>query len=681
MRHHTLTALFTLAALAGCKTTPPPAASAPSEKLRAFEQAVAATLDPAADPCVDFYQYACGGWLKTNTIPSDKPTISRGFTVIADENEKFLHAVLERAAAAPGDDENLARVGAVYGACMDTDTIDARGAKPLEPLFAKIDAITDGASLMEALAALQWVGVNAPFGVGVGPDFKAPEGNILHVGSAGIGLPDRDFYLLDDKAPIRDAYRDHVKAMFVLLGHAEADAAKHADALLAFETEIAKITLPIVERRDPDKTYNKLDRDGLQALTPSLPWDRFFAAQGYADLTSINVSEPAFFAGVEALWATQPAAAWHRYLKWRTLDTFAGALSSDLVAQNFAFKGKVLSGAQEDRPRWKKCVSLVDDSLGDALGQVYVDAKFAGDSKELALSMIADVEASLARGFADLDWMDDATRAAAKEKMSAIDNKIGYPDMWRSYDGVKVDGADHFANTLALNAFDARFWMDQAEKPVDRGLWYMSAPTVNAYYNPLGNEIVFPAGIMQPPFFDREFPKAMNYGAMGMVMGHEVTHGFDDEGRKFDARGHLREWWAPEVAARFEERAQCVRDLYSGMEILPGVPMDGDLTAGENIADLGGLKHAWGAYQAWQAAHPAESLAGLSGDKLFFVAYAQSWCTLRTPEYETMLAAVDPHSAPPLRVNGAVSQLPVFGQVFGCDVGSPMRPKAVCEVW
>lgn len=686
MRHLTLPLVLSVPLLLSCPGQAPPktpvSEAAPAETPESpLAQSILAALDPDADPCQDFYAYACGGWMETAEIPPDKPEVSRGFSAVFDRNEEVLREILEGAAADPGDDPDLARVGAFYGACMDTEAIDARGLEPLAPLLEEIAAIDDTEALMATAGHLQLMDVDVLFGVGVDPDYKAPDTNLLIVAQGGLGLPDRDYYLEDEAAETRAAYVQHLTHMFRLLGDSEEDAATHAATVLRFETALAEVSVPRVELRDPDATYHKLDLEGLQALTPHLPWKALLEAIGYPELTSINVATPGFFQGLDGLVAETPMEDVRTYLRWWLVSEATNALGADVQAETFDFYGKTLSGSREDRPRWKKCVGWTDDYLGDVLARLYVERMFAGDSKGIAIEMIQRVEGSLEAGMADLAWMDDPTRERAVHKMEVILNKIGYPDEWRDYTGLEVTADDHFGNLMAGRAFESRYWLDQAEKPVNKALWYMTAPTVNAYYNPLANEIVFPAGIMQPPFFDHTFPKALNYGAMGLVMGHEVTHGFDDQGRKFDAEGRLAEWWEPEVAERFEERAQCVRDLYSGFEVLPGVHLNGDLTAGENIADIGGIKHAFGAYRKWVADNGPETLAGFDGEKLFFVGYAQSWCTMRTPELERMRAATDPHSSPRFRVNGAVSQFPEFGEVFGCEVGSPMRPEKVCEVW
>lgn len=690
----TLSLVATAVVLAGGADLPKPVPSvvAPAAATTAGRSSsevaasVKAVLDTKADPCVDFYRYACGGWLDSTKIPSDRSRWGRGFSEIAERNLAVNREILEQAAKATSPDPDTAKLGALYGSCMNEAAIESAGTKPLAGPLALVKKAKDPASMMEVAASLSTTGVNVLFGGGVDADFKNPNLNILHLGQGGIGLPDRDYYLSDDarKKEIREAYVGHVTKMLQLAGSTTDSAAADAARVLAFETEIAKVSRPREELRDPLKNYNKIDRAGLVKLAPAMAWDKFFTVTGYPNVKDINVSRPDFVTGIEALLKKTDPATMQAYLRWQVVRQNAAVLPKAFVDENFAFYGQKLSGQKELSPRWKRCTQMVDNGLGDLLGKAYVARNFAGDSKAKSLDMIQRVEGAFAAGLPQLAWMDEATRAAAIQKSKMITNKIGYPDKWKDYSTVKLTPGDFFANAQAIQRFDFNREMSKVGKAVDKTEWGMTPPTVNAYYNPLNNEMAFPAGIMQAPFFDRDFSAAMNYGGMGMVMGHELTHGFDDEGRKFAGDGQLREWWAEEVAKKFEERAQCVRDLYSSYEVQPGLKLNGKLTAGENIADLGGIKTAYRAYKSLAAARPdiaTVKVEGLSDDQLFFVAFAQTWCTLQTEQVEQQLVLVDPHSHPKYRVNGPVSQLPEFAQAFACQPKTPMNPETRCEVW
>ncbi|HET6374322.1 MAG TPA: M13 family metallopeptidase, partial [Candidatus Polarisedimenticolia bacterium] len=499
------------------------------------------------------------------------------------------------------------------------------------------------------------------------------------------GLPDRDYYLKDDdqSKELRKGYEAHVTKMLSLLGEPEADAARHAAQIVAFETELAKESRPSDEMRNLEKLYHKIDITGLKALTPDLPWERYLAGIGYPGLVPVNAGTPEFLKGLASIAKTTQPDVLQAYLRWQLVSGTAPLLSKAFVDENFAFFGAKLSGQQEIETRWKRCVTATDAAMGELLGQAFIDREFPGDSKAIAVEMIHSIEAAFEAGLPSLTWMDDATRKRALDKMKAITNKIGYPDTWRDYSGLAVTPASYFDNSTAARVFEFKHEGDKIGKPRDRKEWGMTPPTVNAYYNPTANEIVFPAGVLQRPFFHRDFPIPMNFGGIGMVMGHELTHGFDDQGRKFDPSGQMSEWWDPEVVKKFEERAQCVDDLYDTYEVLPGVHLNGKLTLGENIADLGGVKEAYNAYKMWVKKHgePAPTIEGVTNDQLFFLGFAQSWCVLETPEYAKMMANVNPHSAARFRVIGPLSNLPAFSEAFGCKEGSPMRPAKTCEVW
>lgn len=672
--------------LASCapKTTPAPEPEAPPAPQSELEQSVLDALDPSADACVDFYQYACGGWHDKTELPADKDRMTRSFTTIRDENQAMLRTILQEAAEDPGTDPDMIKVGGFYASCMDTQAIQERGLAPVEPLIARIDSMKDRTSLWKLAGALHLDGVDPFLSVGVEPDFKKPDVNQLNLAQGGLGLPDRSFYLEDDSAELKRAYRDHLAAVLQASGVPSDAAADQAEKVVAFETKLAELAWPREDLRDAEKVYNPMDRKQLAALTPKLDWKVFFDGLGYTDLSSYNVNTPPFFQGFAALFNKTPLPVLKAYLRARALNDAAPYLTSELEDLHFDFYGKQLSGRQEQEPRWKRCVSRTESALGEVLGRIYVERAFPGDSKAIALDMIQRVEREFEEGMSELDWMDDATRAVAIEKSQAITNKIGFPDKWRDYSDLVVDPSDHFANVRAGKRLNAAFWLDQADKKVDRDLWFMSPQMVNAYYNPLGNEIAFPAGILQPPFFSRDFPQAMNYGAMGMVMGHEVSHGFDDSGRKFSPTGEMVEWWAPEVAERFEERATCVAEQYSGYEVQPGLFVNGRLTLGENIADLGGLKQSFRAYRRWAQENGEEpTVAGLENDQLFFVAYAQAWCSIYTPEAEKVQVRSDPHSPARFRVNGPMRNLPEFGEAFDCEPGAPLFPADddICVIW
>jgi predicted metalloendopeptidase len=643
---------------------------------------VLAALDPGVSPCDDFYQYACGGWLKRTELPADQTRWGRAFSVINERNRDVLRGILE--GPAPASATEQAKMHDYYRACMDEDAIERAGTRPLAPLLAEIDRVDSTRALVALAGQMHRLGAGVLFGMRVGNDYKDPEKTILHLGQGGLGMPDRDYYLKDDEksVAIRVDYEKHVAAMLGLSGLGKADAAAAAAKIVAFETELARVSLPRAELRDPEKVYHKLDLGGLKTLAPGLDWDAFLLSTGGAGVTDINVAVPGFVSGLEAILGRTPPETTRAYLRWHLVHDLVEHLPRAFVEEDFRFFGQRLRGQKELKARWKRCVDATDDALGELLGQAFVERQFPGDSKTIALGMIQGIEAAFAAALPDLRWMDPATRERAMEKMRAIGNKIGYPDAWRDYAKLQVTPVGFFDNGLAAKRFEHDRELAQVGQPVDRKEWRMTPPTVNAYYNPLFNEMAFPAGILQPPFFDRGFPMAMNFGGIGMVMGHELTHGFDDSGRKFDARGRMIEWWEPEVARRFETAAQCVDDLYASYEPQPGLKLNGKLTLGENLADLGGIRQAYRAYREWAKTNgPEAGVEGLSGDQLFFVAFAQTWCSLITPEEERVRVTTDSHSPARFRVNGPVSNFPAFAAVFACSEGSPMRRANPCEVW
>ena len=649
-------------------------------------ESVKAAMDTKADPCQDFYQYACGTWRETTKLPADQVRWGRGFSEIAERNRNVNRTILEEAAKFPGDDPNRQKLGWFYGACMDEAAVAAAGIKPIEGWMKEVGKVKNSKTLMATVGKMHGASIPGLFGIGVEGDFKDPDTNIAQMFQGGLGLPDRDYYLstTDDKKQKREQYVAFVAKMFTMYGEKPDAAQAMAQKILAFETQLATNSRPRAELRDPNKTYNKLDKVGLQNLTPKLDWDGYFKAMGHPEVTQINVAVPEFFQGLQSLADSSDPGTLQAYLQWNVLRDAAPALTKAFDDEHFNFYGKTLAGQKEQQARWKRCVAQTDGALGDILGQEFIKKQFPGDSKKIARELIEAIQVAFTNNLPDLQWMDDTTRQRALGKKATLVNKIGYPDKWKDYSKLKIKKGDYFGNLVAAGRFEFEREAAKIGKPVDKTEWGMTPPTVNAYYNPLNNEMAFPAGILQPPFFLKDFPAAMNFGGIGMVMGHELTHGFDDEGRKFDSQGKLREWWEPSVSTKFDERAACIEKQYAGYEVQPGLNLNGKLTLGENIADNGGIKQAYAAYKAYEASHPGAekpAVEGLTNDQLFFVAFAQTWCSLATPEIERVLVTVDPHSPPRFRVNGPLVNYDQFASTFQCPEGAAMRPASICEVW
>lgn len=641
-----------------------------------------AALNRKADPCTDFYEFACGGWLQATPIPPDKSRWSRSFSEIDKRNEETLRDILEAARTAPGDDPVLQKLGAFYGACMDEAAIEKAGITPLKPLFAQADAVTDASTLADAVIALHKTRSWALFDIAAEQDFKDATKVVAFLDQNGLGMPDRDYYLKDDakSQEIRTAYLGHVERMLAIAGASPEAAKASAQQIMDLETAIAKVSKTRVERRDPAGLYNPIGRAGLEKKAPHFPWDRYFAALGRPDLQDVIVTSVPFFEGIDALIASTKPEAWRPYLRWTALRSTAGSLPKAFVDESFAFS-KVLTGQQQLEDRWKRCIDATDGALGELLAQPYLARRFAGDSKRATEEMIQGITRAFAANLKQLDWMDEPTRARAKEKLDAMVWHIGYPVKWKEYTW-SVDPASHATNVLTSRGYELQRDLAKIGKPVDRQEWLMSPPTVNAYYNPLKNEMVFPAGILQPPFFDVNASIAVNLGGMGMVVGHELTHGFDDQGAQFAADGNLKNWWEPAVGEKFKAKTKCVSDQYGKYEAIPGVSLNGDLTLGENIADIGGVKMAFRAYREMTAKNPERVVAeGFTEDQQFFLAVGQAWCMNAREEVARMLAQVDPHSPPRWRVNGALSDIPEFKAAFQCAPGKTMAPTNACEVW
>jgi predicted metalloendopeptidase len=641
-------------------------------------------MDPAADPCQDFFAYACGGFVKNTVIPGDRATW--GTTeAIQKKNEEFLRAVLEKASASPADPLEK-KIGDYYAACIDEPAIDRAGAAPMKPLLDVVARVKDGRTLAEAIIALHADNVFPLFDIGAQQDFKDATLMIAGLDQDGLGLPDRDYYLKDDGnlKEVREFYVGHVARTLALAGMKPAETKVAVDDVMRIETKIARLQQDKVVRRDPYKVYHRVDRAGLPGLARSFPWDAYFAGLGFPAVQAVSVNDPAYFTGLDGLMREEKPAAWRHYLTWQVAHASARLLSKPFVEEAFALRQK-LTGQKELEPRWKRCVRGVDGALGELLAQPYVAARFAGDSKERAQALVSAIHDAMRGELQSLPWMDDTTRRAALTKLDQLHHeKVGYPDKWRAYD-FEVSRSAYAADAMAAQRFELHRQLAKVGKPVDRTEWGMTPPTVNAYYDPSMNEIVLPAGELQPPFFSRDFYAPVNIGDEGAnTIGHEITHGFDDEGSQFDGEGNLRDWWTKETKAKFEEATKCVDNQYSQYEAVPGVKLNGALTLGENIADIGGVKLGYAALTAWERGHPDEHRAvegGTSDEQLFFLAYAQGWCSKETPQFLEMLARTNPHSPAKWRVNGPMADVPAFAQAYQCKPGTPMNPGKVCSVW
>ncbi|HEY5381115.1 MAG TPA: M13 family metallopeptidase [Acidobacteriaceae bacterium] len=640
-------------------------------------------MDRTADPCVDFYKYSCGGWMKNNPIPPDQAAWSV-YGKLANENQQFLWGILQTDAKAAHRTPVQQKVGDYFGACMNTSAIDAAGIKPIQPALAQIDALKTREALIAALTTLHH---NEPgsffFGSGTEQDAVNSSLMIVGLGAGGLGLPDRDYYLKTDarSVKLREQYIAFVQQMLVLSGESSDKAKSDADAILHIETALAQASLTRVERRNPHNIYHMMTVAELTQLAPSFNWPNYFTEQGAPHVAKLNVSQPAFIKAVQAELASEPLESLRAYLRFHLLTSAAPYLAHNIEQTNFDFYSKTLRGISVEPPRWKTCVRAVDRNLGEALGQEFVARTFSPDMKARTQLMTEQIETAMGNEIKNLDWMSPETKAEALRKLHAIRNKIGYPAHWRDYTALNVKPDDYFGDAMRAYKFeDARQW-HKLGKPVDLNEWGMTPPTVNAYFNPQMNDINFPAGVLQPPLYDPKLDDAPNYGNTGATIGHELTHAFDDEGRQFDSKGNLRDWWTPADAKGFETRINCIRDQYAGYIVVDDIHINSKLTSGEDVADVGGTLLAYIAWQAQEQGKTLNDIDGFTPDQRFFIGMAQWACENDRPEDLRVHAATDPHSPGFARINGVVSNMPQFQKAFGCKATEPMVHTPTCKVW
>jgi endothelin-converting enzyme/putative endopeptidase len=644
-------------------------------------------MDTTADPCVDFFQYACGNFTKVYPIPNDRSDYD-AFSIMSDYSEVVLHAMLETAAAGGANrTPNEQKIGDFYASCTDADAIDRNGLKPLQPELERIAALKSKDELPELFAHYQLINDTAWFSYGEQQDFTDARKQIAIVDQAGLGLPERDYYLRtgDVAEKTRTQYVQHITNILKLMGEPESKAAADAQKIMQLETALAKASMDITSRRDPKNIYHLMPVSQLATLAPGIAWDRFFKATGTPPVSELNVANPDFLKAMNALLVSTDLETLKTYLLWQLIHaTDRYVLPKAFDDEIFDFYRRKLGGQPEQRARWKRCVQATDGALGEALGQVYVAQEFPPSSKQATVQMVHDIEAAMDQDLDTLDWMSPATKAKAKVKLHAVADKIGYPDHWRDYSKLTVVRGDAFGNAQRAVEFENRRELAKIGQPVDRGEWGMSPPTINAYYNPSMNDINFPAGILEAPLYDPHATDAENYGHIGGIVGHELTHGFDDQGRQFDANGNLSDWWTPEDAKKFEEKTDCEVKEYDSFVAVADVKLNGKLTLGENTADNGGLRLAYIAFLA-DAKRKSIDLTskqdGYTPLQQFFVGFGQNWCGSTRPEQLRLQVQTDPHSPQRFRANGVVQNMAEFGQAFGCKPGQPMMPVNACRVW
>ncbi len=641
-------------------------------------------LDRSVEACTDFFQFANGNWIKNTEIPG---TESRwgSFNILAENNRNILKTVLDRASESsgePGTDSQL--IGDFYFSCMDEDAIEAAGKKPVMPYLNEIDRIRNRKGIQDHIARMHNIGIPALFGFGGGTDLKDSNMYIANSGQGGLSMPNRDYYI--DGNPkfqeTREKFREYMRNMFMLVGDSEQTARDNAHAVMRIQVRLAYASLENTALRNPDNRYSKVSVDEAERITPNFSWSSYMTARGVKGVSDFNIGQPEFFKAVNKMLADVSVDDWKTYLRWMTINSAAPLLSKDFADLHFDFFRKHLTGTKEQHPRWRRCVQATDSAIGEALGQEYVKLAFKPESKERMNELIDNLFAAFRQRLDNLEWMSDETKTKALAKLLTFKRKIGYPDKLRGYKGLAIDRKSYAENSIRAGRLEIERNIEDIGKPVDRTRWGMTPPTVNAYYHPLLNEIVFPAGILQPPFFNPEADDAINYGSIGGVIGHEITHGFDDQGSRFDADGNLKMWWTKDDREKFEERAECVVKQFSGYEVQPNLFMNGKLTLGENIGDLGGLTVAYDAFKKSLEGKPKpETIDGFTAEQRFFLGWAQVWAIKATEEIERLQVATDPHALARWRVNGPMSNMPQFAEAFGCKKPSPMVRKDMCVIW